>query len=123
MGYADEMRGYWTKFAATGAPNGAGDSGAPTWPGYDATSDQYLELARSDADDDHEPPEGAVRLLGLVHALMRPRGARFSTGKPLTPIWSAACRATVRCMNAIDNFTWRRRINREDLRAARRRRL
>ena len=44
MGYADEMRGYWTKFAATGAPNGAGDSGAPMWPGYDATSDQYLEL-------------------------------------------------------------------------------
>ncbi|HTB72404.1 MAG TPA: carboxylesterase family protein, partial [Polyangiaceae bacterium] len=43
-GYADEMRGYWTKFAATGNPNAAGDGGAPTWPGYDATSDQYLEL-------------------------------------------------------------------------------
>ena len=44
MGYSDEMRGYWTQFAATGDPNGASDGGAPTWPGYDATSDQYLEL-------------------------------------------------------------------------------
>jgi para-nitrobenzyl esterase len=44
MGFADEMRGYWTQFAATGNPNGTGGGGAPMWPAYAATSDEYLEL-------------------------------------------------------------------------------
>ncbi|MEO7965239.1 MAG: carboxylesterase family protein [Gemmatimonadaceae bacterium] len=35
------MMGYWTRFAATGNPNGAG---APAWPAYDGASDPYLEL-------------------------------------------------------------------------------
>jgi para-nitrobenzyl esterase len=35
------MMGYWTRFAATGDPNGAG---APEWPAYDPVSDQHLEL-------------------------------------------------------------------------------
>lgn len=46
MEQADEdlsaaMMGYWTRFAATGDPNGAG---APEWPAYDPASDQHLEL-------------------------------------------------------------------------------
>jgi len=44
------MLGYWTQFAATGSPNGAGDSGAgdggaPNWPtNAVAGSDQYMQL-------------------------------------------------------------------------------
>lgn len=37
-----QLLGYWTRFAATGDPNG---SGAVAWPTYDAASDPYLELA------------------------------------------------------------------------------
>ena len=39
---ADAMIGYWTRFAATGDPNGLG---AEPWPLYDATADPYLEVA------------------------------------------------------------------------------
>jgi para-nitrobenzyl esterase len=35
------MQGYWTRFAKTGDPNGAG---APTWPKYDAATDADLSL-------------------------------------------------------------------------------
>lgn len=35
------MMGYWTRFAATGDPNGGG---APAWPKYQADTDQHLEL-------------------------------------------------------------------------------
>ncbi len=38
---SETIMGYWTRFAATGDPNG---DGAPQWPRYDATSDQHLEL-------------------------------------------------------------------------------
>ena len=34
--------GYWTRFAATGDPDGAG---APAWPVYDPATDSYLDLA------------------------------------------------------------------------------
>jgi para-nitrobenzyl esterase len=34
-------QGYWTRFAATGDPNGAG---APAWPAYTAASDAHLEI-------------------------------------------------------------------------------
>ena len=37
----DEMQGYWTRFAATGDPNGAG---APEWPAYSPAAETYLEL-------------------------------------------------------------------------------
>ena len=35
------MIGYWTRFAATGDPNGAS---AVAWPAYDRTGGKYLEL-------------------------------------------------------------------------------
>lgn len=35
------IMGCWTRFAATGDPNG---DGAPTWPEYDEASDLHLEL-------------------------------------------------------------------------------
>jgi para-nitrobenzyl esterase len=38
---AGQMMGYWTRFAATGDPNG---SGATVWPRYDATTDAMLQL-------------------------------------------------------------------------------
>ena len=41
---SDAMRGYWTRFAATGDPNGGGE---PAWPAYTTTSDQYMELGGS----------------------------------------------------------------------------
>jgi para-nitrobenzyl esterase len=36
---SDIMTGYWTRFAATGDPNGAG---APMWTPYDASADSYF---------------------------------------------------------------------------------
>jgi para-nitrobenzyl esterase len=38
------MMDYWTRFAATGDPNGGG---AVAWPRYDAASDPYLRLDTS----------------------------------------------------------------------------
>ncbi len=38
---SDAMMGYWTRFAATGDPNGGG---AAEWPAYQAATDQHLEL-------------------------------------------------------------------------------
>ena len=38
---ADAMIGYWTRFAATGDPNGAD---APVWPEFEANADPYLDL-------------------------------------------------------------------------------
>ncbi len=37
----DAMAGYWTRFAATGDPNG---DGAPDWPEYDGESDTWMVL-------------------------------------------------------------------------------
>lgn len=39
--FSSQMMGYWTRFAATGNPNGAG---AAQWPSYDATTDVMLQL-------------------------------------------------------------------------------
>lgn len=36
-----QIMGYWTRFAASGDPNG---KDAPAWPRYDAQTDQHLEL-------------------------------------------------------------------------------
>jgi para-nitrobenzyl esterase len=41
QGLSSAMMGYWGRMAASGDPNGGG---APTWPAYDATSDQDLAL-------------------------------------------------------------------------------
>jgi para-nitrobenzyl esterase len=38
---SDAIMGYWTRFAATGNPNGGG---APAWPEYDPATDEHLEL-------------------------------------------------------------------------------
>jgi len=38
------ISGYWVQFAKTGDPN---QEGAPSWPAYDAGSDQHLELGES----------------------------------------------------------------------------
>lgn len=39
--FSQELMGYWTRFAATGNPNG---SGAVTWPLYDPTNESMLQL-------------------------------------------------------------------------------
>ena len=39
--FAGQMMGYWTRFAATGNPNGAG---AVQWPAYDPSTDAMLQL-------------------------------------------------------------------------------
>jgi para-nitrobenzyl esterase len=38
---SNALIGYWSRFAATGDPNGGG---APAWPRYEAASDPYLRL-------------------------------------------------------------------------------
>jgi para-nitrobenzyl esterase len=38
---SDQLMGYWTRFAATGDPNG---SGATQWLRYDPTTDTMLQL-------------------------------------------------------------------------------
>jgi para-nitrobenzyl esterase len=45
------MKGYWTRFAATGDPNG---DGAEAWPLYDVAVDAHLSLV--------DPPQAGVRL-------------------------------------------------------------
>jgi para-nitrobenzyl esterase len=43
--FTQTMLGYWTQFATSGNPNGAGDGGAPNWPTNVFTgSDQYLQF-------------------------------------------------------------------------------
>jgi len=41
LAFSGAMMGYWTRFAATGNPNGAG---AVQWPAYDPTTDSMFEL-------------------------------------------------------------------------------
>ena len=38
---AATMGGYWTRFAATGDPNGGA---APAWPAYDVATDPYVQF-------------------------------------------------------------------------------
>jgi para-nitrobenzyl esterase len=47
---ADELQGYWTRFAATGDPNG---DGATPWPAFDATGEQHLVFANPTTIDAH----------------------------------------------------------------------
>jgi para-nitrobenzyl esterase len=48
---AAAMKGYWTRFAATGDPNG---DGAPAWPLYDTATDPHLSL--------NDPPQASAAL-------------------------------------------------------------
>jgi para-nitrobenzyl esterase len=41
---AAAIRGYWTRFARTGDPNG---EGAPAWPAYDPAADEILDIGDS----------------------------------------------------------------------------
>jgi len=50
---SDAIMGYWTRFAATGDPNG---DGAPEWPAHDAVTDQHLELG-----DEIQPGSGLYK--------------------------------------------------------------
>jgi para-nitrobenzyl esterase len=60
------MMGYWTRFAATGDPNGAG---APAWPAFSGPDEPYLDLGttvtvghdlKREACDVMEPPMRAL---------------------------------------------------------------
>ena len=51
--FSDQLIGYWTRFAATGNPNG---SGAATWSPHTAATDAHLELGTA-----IEPSVGLVR--------------------------------------------------------------
>jgi para-nitrobenzyl esterase len=39
--FSAAVKGYWARMAATGDPNGAG---APSWPRFDATTDEHMVL-------------------------------------------------------------------------------
>lgn len=41
LAFAQQMMGYWSRFAKTGDPNGPG---APAWPRYDAVTDGMVQL-------------------------------------------------------------------------------
>ncbi len=51
---SEQMMGYWTRFARTGDPNGAG---AVTWPRYSAQDDPYLVLDTQIRPANHLRPE------------------------------------------------------------------
>ncbi len=60
---ADAMAGYWTRFAATGDPNG---DGTPEWPEYDGETDTWMVL---DAPAPH-PATGVIKdKLDLLEAV------------------------------------------------------
>lgn len=44
--FSDQMMGYWTRFAASGDPNGGG---APVWPSFDSAGEQVLQLDESNS--------------------------------------------------------------------------
>ncbi|MDE2922435.1 MAG: carboxylesterase family protein [Acidobacteriota bacterium] len=60
---ADSMAGYWTRFAATGDPNG---DGAPEWPEYDEESDTWMVL---DAPEPEATPGVLKDKLDLLEAV------------------------------------------------------
>ncbi len=59
----DAMAGYWTRFAATGDPNG---DGAPEWPVYDGESDTWMVL---DAPEPKATPGVIKDRLDLLEAV------------------------------------------------------
>ncbi len=77
----EAILGYWTRFAATGNPNG---SGAVPWPAYTPDTDPYLELgtpvsagaglrpAKCDFWDSLSAPSLAVRLTSSAAAAVSP---------------------------------------------------
>ena len=59
----EAMVGYWTRFAASGDPNG---DGAPEWPGYDGDSDTWMVL---DAPEPKATPGVLKDKLDLLEAV------------------------------------------------------
>ena len=59
----EAMVGYWTRFAATGDPNG---DGAPEWPAYDGETDTWMVL---DAPEPHAMPGVIKDRLDLLEAV------------------------------------------------------
>lgn len=47
---AEAMQGYWTRFAATGDPNGPNAGDAPTWAPLDRAKDNYLAIGSAIAE-------------------------------------------------------------------------
>ena len=64
--------GYWTRFAATGDPNGAS---VPEWPTYDETTNLRLEFG-------HEVRFRAVPNLEKYKLIERSLGARLAKLQP-----------------------------------------
>lgn len=79
----DAMAGYWTRFAATGDPNG---DGAPEWPEYDAESDTWMVL---DAPEPEAKPGVLKDKLDLLEAVYLER-VQPSSPSPASPSESSA---------------------------------
>ena len=79
----DAMAGYWTRFAATGDPNG---DGAPEWPEYDAESDTWMVL---DAPEPKATPGVIKDRLDVLEAVYLER-VQPSSPSPASPSESSA---------------------------------